>query len=224
MVIAQLAESGQDTRDNIGARDSTRDILLKRNNEAVFLEENTTRIQGETLGHSFVLGSTGNGKLGTNIDTQDGQQQVLGSAGRVAGVIRVVNPNNTFREHFRDATFHDTNEPATAYWDTTNFKLAMTDSDDQKRAYNTIATSTAIFVNNKVVTRATFNADETKYENDIIKYYLSADNGVNWEEVTLGVEHTFTNNGTTLKFRVVFIGNGSSSTWIENIRINYSTT
>ena len=32
MVVDLLSNSLQDTKDNIGARDSTRDILLKRNN------------------------------------------------------------------------------------------------------------------------------------------------------------------------------------------------
>ena len=219
MVIEQMAESLQDTRDNIGAKDSTRDIILDRNNEKVLIEENSTRLFTNTIGHSFIFSHSVNGKFGT-ANGVDGQQIVFGEAGRSGEtIIRVVNPNNNFREHFRDTTFKHTD--TTADWNTTLFRLAMTTKTSKSKAYNTIAQSLSIFLDDKTISKAVFNANENKYGNDIIKYFLSADGGSNWEEVTLGTEHTFTNIGIDLRFRVIFIGNGANETYLEDIRISY---
>ncbi len=224
MVIEQLAASGQDTRDNIGARDSTRDIILDRNNEKILMEENSTIITGDSIGHSWIVGSPSNGIVGANLNTEDGEQQVVGAAGRVTTQIRVINPNNTFREHFRDTTFKD--GTITADWNTTLYRLAMTTATSKKRAYVTQAVSNRIWFDAKICTRAVFNADETLWGNDNITYYLSADDGNegSWEEVQLGVEHIFATQGNKLKFRVVFSGEGVAQTYIENIRISYTTT
>ena len=183
--------------------------------------ELTTTISGNTLGHSWIVGSTTNGIVGTNLNTEDGQQQVVGSAGRGQAISRVVNPKNIYREFFRDTDFQDSTSPNTADWDTTNFRLAMHFSTMKNRAYNTVATSETIFLNDQTVQGARFDADETKFGNDIIKYYLSANNGVTWEEVVKGVLHQFATTGTNLKYRIVFIGNGASETFIENIKIAY---
>ena len=221
-----LLDSLQETKDNIGARDSTRDIILDRNNEQVLMEENSTIITGDSIGHSWICGSASNSIVGVNLNTEDGQQQVVGSAGRITTVMRVLNPNNTFREHFRDNTFLDTDENNTANWNTTLYRLAMTTATDKKRAYMTMAVSRRIWFDAKICTRATFNADETLWGNDDVKYYLSADDGKegSWEEVKLGIEHTFATQGNKLKFRVLFSGNGANETYIENIRISYTTT
>lgn len=222
MVLDQIAESLQETKDSIGSKDNTRDMILDRNNEKLLIEENSTRVMTNTIGNSWIVGSTTNGIVGTNTGTQGGGQQVVGASGRSGEVvIRVINPNNNFREHFRDTTFKDTDALNTADWNTTLFRLAMTTKTDKSKAYNTIATSHTIFTNSKTVSKATFNATETKWGSDVIKYYLSADGGASWEEVTLGIEHIFTNTGTDLKFRVIFIGNGANNTYSEDINISY---
>ena len=223
MVIEQLAASGQDTRDNIGAKDSTRDIILDRNNEKILGEENSTIIEGLSLGNSWIVGSASNSIVGANLNTENGQQQVVGSSGRVVTLVRIINPNNTFREHFRDTAFKS---DTTTDWNTTLFRLAMTTATSKKKGGVTIATSNRIWFDAKIATRAVFNADETLWGNDDIKYYLSADDGNegSWEEVQLGTEHIFTTQGNKLKFRVVFSGNGASQTYLENIRISYTTT
>ena len=221
-----LVDSLQETKDNIGARDSTRDIILDRNNEKILIEENSTIITGLSLGNSWIVGSPTNGIVGANLNTENGSQQVVGGAGRVETQIRVINPNNTFREHFRDTTFLDDTLNNTANWNTTTYRLAMTTSSDKLRAYMTMAVSNRIWFDAKIATRAVFNADETLWGNDDVKYYLSADDGNegSWEEVQLGVEHIFSTQGNKLKFRVIFSGNGGVQTWIENIRISYTTT
>ena len=48
-----------------------------------------------------------------------------------------------------------------------------------------------------VVDHATLTANAT-LNGQTIAYQLSADGGVHWEDVTTGVEHTFTDTGTDL--------------------------
>jgi len=213
----------QDTKDNIGASDTTRNILFLRNKETVFLEENSTIIKTNTIGHSFVLGHSVNGVLGSPALGVDGIQVALGDQNRTLTLVRVVNPDNKFREHFRDVTFKDTDETNTADWNITLFRLAMTTATDQGTIYNTIATSKTVFTNDdEIVITATVSADETKaFANDQILYFLSADGGVTYEAVTIGIEHQFINTGTDLRFKIMFIGNGANLTFIENLKVNY---
>ena len=68
------------------------------------------------------------------------------------------------------------------------------------------------------ILQATLTADETLFTGDIVRYYLQVD-GTNFEEVTAETLHTFTNTGQELKDRIVFIGVGGSSTYIENLKV-----
>src|SRR3990167_8453574 len=115
-------------RDQLGTDPDTTFFLNANYTEDVILEDNSAIVSTSTLGHSWIVGSTTNGIVGTNTATEDGQQQVVGSAGRVTTIQRIVNTNNTFREHFRDTTFQT--YPLTANWDTTNFRLSMHTSNN----------------------------------------------------------------------------------------------
>ncbi len=212
-------------RDQLGNDPDVTFFLNTDYSESIGIEENSTTISGESLGNSWIVGSPTNGIVGTNLSTEGGGQQVVGSSGRALAIIRVVNPNNIFREHFRDTDFKDS--PTTADWDTTNFRIAMTTATSKKRAYTpTVATFKSIFLNQETITKVTIDTDETKWGNDVIKYYFSSDGGRegSWEEVTMGIEHTFKVQGADLRLRIVFSGNGANQTYLENIRISYTTT
>ncbi len=58
-------------------------------------------------------------------------------------------------------------------------------------------------------------------------FYLSADSGANWEEVTSGVEHTFTNTGTSLYWKAVLTTNDETKTPVVTqivVDYTYATT
>ncbi len=56
-----------------------------------------------------------------------------------------------------------------------------------------------------------------------MSYYLSADGGLHWESVTLGVSHTFTYPGSDLRFQVNFsTSHGDRSARLFDITINYN--
>jgi len=123
MSVQDLAASNQDVKDNLNPRDTTKNVIFKVNTENINIEENSTRILSRTHPStgdvSFILGNSTHGKLGTGLTPQPklGQNNYPSDV-----VIRVINPNNTFREHFRDTTFLDSGDMK---WDTTNFRLSL---------------------------------------------------------------------------------------------------
>ena len=201
-------------RDQLGNDPDTFPLLNADHYENFGLEEQSTIWSTETIGDSFILGHSANGVLGTS---------ELGESGRTTTRDIVTNPNQVYHEHFRTTEFKDTSAPNTADWNTTLFRIAMTTETSHATMYNTVSTSLPISYNEVTqITTALLSCTETKYGSDVIKYYLSADNGSNWEEVTNGEIYTFVNTGGTLLFRVIFIGTGANETYIEDIDISYN--
>ena len=221
MGILGTPEDLQQTRDSVSSEPPTQPIY-KIKNEKVLVEEASSKTTKDTIGHSFIMGHSVNGVLGT-ANGDDGQQIILGEAGRATTLLRVINPDSIYRERFRWSTFKDSTVPNTANWDTTTGQLAMSDSGNHATIYNTISQSAEIAYNDGTISQATLQAIETKWNpGDSIQYFLSADGGSNWEEVTRNTRHTFTVTGTDLRFKVIFTGNGGKDTYIENLRVDYS--
>lgn len=61
--------------------------------------------------------------------------------------------------------------------------------------------SEIIYKNAETITSATLTAIYTG--SGTLTFYLSADGGTNFEEVTSGTQHTFTNTGEELKYKIV---------------------
>ena len=75
------------------------------------------------------------------------------------------------------------------------------------------AQSSIVFSSSSIsIKNAIFNVDDSVPINTSISYYLSADNGIHWEQVTPGIEHEFTNIGNQMKWRVILSTNDSSIT------------
>jgi len=131
-------ESYQETRDNIGSSDDTRDLVSPLIfDENIYLEEGPTQLQRNSIGSSFVLGHATNGILGAT-------GMGLGMASDyVSGYVEsVINPKNTFHEHFRYTDFNDTDN-STGTFDTTNYLMVL----DKNEIYQ----SKAIFKNNQSI-------------------------------------------------------------------------
>jgi len=69
---------------------------------------------------------------------------------------------------------------------------------------------------------ATLTPDDYIPPGTFIDYYMSADGGANWEAVTPGVEHVFTNIGDDLRWRVDIGGPKYASPHIYEITIDYT--
>ena len=75
---------------------------------------------------------------------------------------------------------------------------------------NTLGQSTTVDFNNGTITTAKLTAT---YTGAVPTFYMSADGGNNFEVVTDGVAHTFTNTGTDLRWKVE--GSGTTITEIK---------
>lgn len=113
---------------------------------------------------------------------------------------------NAYQETFYDNDFKDTGS-TTATWDTSAKTLSFT--------VGQVAQSTSIDYNNGTISTATM---EVTISSGTPVLYLSADGGSNWESVTSGTPHTFTNTGTDLRWKITSAG----STTLTKIEItNY---
>lgn len=72
------------------------------------------------------------------------------------------------------------------------------------------STIVAISPSDTLIVNATLSSSTNMPSNTSIQYFLSADDGLNWDQVTLDTEHMFTYPGTKLKWKSVL------STIIEN--------
>lgn len=109
--------------------------------------------------------------------------------------------------------------------DTTNKRIAQSSSSNKGgRQFVTTGVTKKIFCGGREYATATVTATETKFGGDLIKYFLSPDGGSNWEEATQGVAHTFINKGNDIRLRITFIGNGGSSTYVEDVQIAFTRT
>ena len=202
-VIGGISKAQDDTKDAINPNEETaqrqyymtdnviveqlplvvkrRDILTSSLWDVAKWDED---LWNETYGTGFILGHVSQGVLGSNS---------LGPSGADQVVALVYNDNNTYKEYFKTDLFEDTSV-TTATWGpdglvfssstvTIGQSLAVAYSADDPQTY----------------TKATMNVKGT--DTSGLKYYLSADAGVTWEENIPGTEHIFTQTGTDLRFR-----------------------
>lgn len=110
--------------------------------------------------------------------------------------------DNSYTEEFVDDDFEDT--AGNASWSTTG---SVTFTSGQ------IAKSSSVDKSNSTITTAKLTSTEVSGSFD---YELTAD-GTNWESVTSGTAHTFTNSGTDLRWRAT--ENATSTGEISEIKI-----
>lgn len=88
--------------------------------------------------------------------------------------------------------------------------------------FDSEALSTTVDSTPTTITSATLSDTVTTPAGTSLSYYLSADNGLNWEAVTSGVEHTFANTGSELRWKAEMVTNSHSSTpVIDELAIQY---
>lgn len=88
------------------------------------------------------------------------------------------------------------------------------------------AQSIAVFIGDaeSLLKYATLVKEDTILTDTSIDYFLSADNGANWESVTPGVVHNFSNTGYILKWKAVLTTTNIDSTpLIDSIAISYTS-
>jgi hypothetical protein len=78
------------------------------------------------------------------------------------------------------------------------------------------------FVDDELIKKATLNAVTFNPPGTTITYFMTVD-GVNWDEVTPGVEHEFVNEGNDLRWRAVINGPTDRSVHLYELTIDYGT-
>jgi len=190
------------TRDQLG-RPEEAGFFVKKTEEIIIVEEGPVRITRNVIGNSWIVGSSTNGIVGTNTSTQGGGQQVVGSSGRSDVVEYVVAPNDRHVERFTTTNFKDTGS-TTATW---------------------VETGTCSFTNTQIAQSLLFSANGTNIVSAILTVdddtnltlQMSVD-GINFETASNGVEHVFTNTGSTLYFKLIATGVASISELIIDVK------
>lgn len=143
---------------------------------------------------SFILGHVSAGILGTN---------QLGDRRQSAVLDRMQQGADVLVEDFLNADFKA--GATTATWGTTG---SVTFTAGQN------ATSTEIDLNNATITQVRLTSTETS---GTFLYEVTANGGSNWETITSGTLHTFTNSGTDLRWRAT--ENGASTAELSEIKL-----
>lgn len=175
-------------------RPEDKGLNFSNSTETTIVEESPIVVQTNTLGHSWIVGSPTNGKVGTNTATVDGQQQVVGSAGRVVTTKSVTNFNKTFVEPFKLSTFKDASTTAT--WDTTNHQLNFSSGS--------AVVSNAIALNDGTIVEGTIAVSGTAVSN--LTLYLSTTGTASMQAFSNGVSAVFVTSGTALYWKATSAG------------------
>jgi hypothetical protein len=138
---------------------------------------------GDTVS-AFLLGSANYGVLGVN--------KLGDSSGASYSDVRVTQGENTYKEYFLDTIFKDT-ATTTATWNTGTNELTFTAGQIGQTEPIFLDTDAGDTINTALVTLTNTGT---------ITIELSPDGGSNWESVTGGVIHSFTNVGSELLVRL----------------------
>lgn len=206
MVLEDIGTNNQKVRDELSSEPDLQPIY-KIKSEVIKLEEGPTKVSHSAIGASWIVGSSTNGLVGTNVTTQSAGQQVVGEADRITATFSVTNPNNTYRERFNFDTFNDSGV-TTADWGSS--VLDMTAAE--------VAQSTSIAYNTGTLTSAMIIVRLSAGSVSDLAIQLSADGGSHWETFTNGVSQAFVNSGTDLRFKLTASGNVT----ITAIRVAYA--
>lgn len=205
MGLFETGQGNQKTRDEIGFGSSTFPRIINRKEE-IEIEQGPTIIEHASVTGSAIYGSSVFGIYGTSTyGSSSGGTFIFGhpdfgvfgtsvfGSGSSTITFAVTNPNNTFIERFGFDYFEDSSN-TTADWDTSNQWLLFASGE--------VAQSDSIFLNNVTVVTATFTCGFDTGDSGDLTCELSADGGSNWETATIGTQHTFTNTGDDLRFKL----------------------
>ena len=152
--------------------------------------------QSATAPNIFIISNIDHARLGTD--------KLGGTYGALTNNF-IQQYNTDYVETFYDIDFKDA--ATTATWNTSTDQLTF--------AAAQVGQSTSIDYNNGTITTATMTVTKSS---GTFTYALTANGGTNWETVTSGVAHAFTNTGTDLRWKVTESGGGTGT--ITKIEIN----
>jgi len=196
----ERSKQQQNVNDDQGVPDRVNQLMFFDEIESLGVEVGSFRLYKRDTSPDTIWGKFNWG--GANWDGDYTNLPVIGV---------VVNYLNRFTERFFDSVFKDTSSTSTAVtWasaGTLSFPLTAT----------TTAQSLPIHYNNENVIKATIFTKGTTAT--AATYWLSSDDGSNWETATPSTELTFTNIGQSLKFRIE--NDGATAVTLTEVKITY---
>lgn len=181
MALDGLFENQREIGDNIGEQDSNQQLILKRNVEKLFIESGPLIIESrDVTGDVLIWSNATHGIWDT--DKWDNDTTDL----TAYSVARVVNPNNIWREHFRNNQFKD-NTNTTATWNISTFKIVFTSGQ--------VAQTLDIFKNSVSIKKV--KVMSTEGSGSDLDYYMSINGGDSFFQVNNNEETLVANNEVT---------------------------
>ena len=174
-------------------------VSLKRFNLKIPLNVRYMKVLSRSItGDGFILGhpNAAYSTLGTT---------KLGSPFSSEGMIRIIWPGQKVVENYNTTDFK--NVATTADWDVSAKVINFTTGE--------IAQSEIVYDNATTITKATINNNFSSGSSNVT-FELRVD-GNNWESVTTGVEHTFTNTGAELEWKATSTGTATISKTTINV-------
>ncbi len=124
-------------------------------------------------------------------------------------------------ESFSDATYKDDTN-TTADWNTADQELKLPTSGSPYPTAMHYAQTTKLNTQHGNITSATLTANETP-NGQTIEYYISADGGTNFEPVTLGTAHVFSNVGDDIRVRIeLTTADANTTPLVSDFTLNYT--
>lgn len=152
---------------------------------------------GNTASQSFILGLS---QLGIN---------ALGDRSSSFEVVRVSPPNNLFEEYFLSDYFINTSE-TTATLTTGNVNFTLTSE---------VLISKPVYLDTVQATKARLSITSTSEVSNFGLYLSTQTSESSWESVSNNQEHTFTQAGTQVRYKVISLSPDKNITKL-NLKIN----
>lgn len=214
MVLGDSGKQNQETRDALGTEPTIHPINKIKLEQVITIIHPITK-QQDDIGESWIVGSSTNGIVGTNTGTASGNQQVVGGSGRVQTIQKVTALDNISWELFNYSNFKDTTNSTADWGASTTGTLSLKPS-------GSTAQSLAVYKDSGTVITAIMTTTFDNGSTADVTFALTADGGSNFETVTDKTEHTFTNQGTDLRWRAV--GTSTANITIDRVKVGFITT
>ena len=193
--FTNLGSNIQQTRDEFGSEADERKIV-KIKQETGAIEELSTIVKTRDISTDSIYD---NGRLYDTTwnydDTYDNSLVVQ----------RVVNPNNTFKEYFRDTTFKSASTDAT--WNVTTHRLTF--------GSGSVAQSTVIAANSETYTTVLLSMSGTTSS---LTPKISFNGGNTFETISANVSYSTATSGTALAWRL----ESNTVQEVTSLQIQYS--
>ena len=202
-IYANNVKDTAETQENLNPQQGVFPILI-RSEETLLIEEGPTIVYSNNVSDMAIWDNPSSTWDGP--DTNDEWDSYSDDK----EVFHVTNPDNLFIERFAFTTLQGSLN--TCAWDTTNKEATFTSGqichvDPAYKDGNNVRLVTSVTLNLTVVSGS-------------YTYEASANGGTNWETITVGTQHLFTNTGSELQIRIT--ENNTSTGTIKNIRALYT--